>query len=70
MWHLRDKFTDRVDVEDSRNPVVDNKTTYCWGILGGHLMKIFQCDVCHFINVQVRDPMSHNLEDDRLLCAI
>ena len=70
MWHLRDKFTAMVDVEDTRDMVVYNKTTHCWGILGDNLMKMFQCDVSNFRNVQGRDQMSHNLEDDRLLCAI
>ena len=70
VWHPIDKFTAKVDVEDASHMVVDNKTTHSWWISGDHLIKIFQCDVCHFRNVHGRDPMSYRMEDDRLLCAI
>ena len=44
--------------------------THCWGISGDNLMTHFQCEVCHFSNLHVRNTMSHRMADDMLLCAI
>ena len=70
MWHLIEKFPDKGDVDDSIELVVENKTKHIREISVDHLMAHFQCDICHFSNIYVRDPMSHRLEDYRFLCAI
>ena len=64
------KFTAKGDVEDAREMVVENDTAHHWGRLGDHLMTHFQCDIYNFRNLQVRDPMSHRMDDNRFLCAI
>ena len=68
--HSQYKFPDKGYVEDARKMLVFNDMTHHWGSPGNHLMTKFQCDVYHFRNVQVRNPMSHKLEDDILKCAI
>jgi hypothetical protein len=46
-----------------------DKTRYKVARDGDHLMMCFQCDGCHFRNVQGRDPQG-SAEDDLLLLAI
>jgi hypothetical protein len=35
-----------------------------------HLMTPFQCDMCHFRNINKRDPIKHKLEGIHLLRCI
>lgn len=37
---------------------------------GDHLMTPFQCDLCHFRNINKRDPIEHKPEDIRLMRCI
>ena len=37
---------------------------------GYHLLRHFQCDMCHFCNMQGRDPVTRILEDERFLANI
>ena len=37
---------------------------------GDHLITPFQCDVCHFVNIQKREPHKDNYPDDELLMNI
>ena len=57
-------------MEDSNKQAVDNEQMHHWEIPGEHLMTNFQYEVCHFSNVQGRNPMSHKFGDDRLICDI
>ena len=70
MFHLGNKFPAKGDVKYSRYIVVYNKKLHSWGIIGDHLITHLQCNICCFLRVNRRDPMSHILEDDILLWAI
>jgi hypothetical protein len=37
---------------------------------GDHLLTPFQCDLCMFRNLQHRNPIPQNHQDDLLLCCI
>ena len=70
MQHPREKLPSKVEVDDSKEMVVDNENMHHWGRPGNYFLTHFQYEVCHFSNVQVRNLISNRLEDDRLLCAI
>ena len=50
--------------------LVNNDMTHHLGRPGDHLMTHFQCEVCHFSNVQLSNPMINRLENYISLCTI
>ena len=54
-----EKFSDKGKVEDDINLVVYNEMTHLWGRPGDQLVTHFQCDICHFGNVEGGNSMSH-----------
>jgi hypothetical protein len=47
-----------------------DKSCFLIGRMGDHLMCPFQCDTCHFRNIQKRDPLLTKSEDIKLLRCI
>ena len=70
MCHTRDNFPAKGKVEDSRNIIVENKRKHHLVISGNHLITHFQCDVRNFRNMQVRDPVSHIRDGNRMIWSI
>ena len=55
---------------DEDGLVVDSMTEenrFKYGRAGDNFMTMFQCDLCHFRNIQKRDPVSGNAVDNRAL---
>lgn len=70
--HPLDKFY-RYVVEDEdgfdwRPPM--EQTRHCYARDGDHLITPFQCDICMFRNLQMRNPDPLNSKDTLLLCCI
>lgn len=57
------EVTDEID-----DPKEENK--FRFGRNGDHLMCPFQCDLCHFRNIQKRNPVAESSKDVQLLVAI
>ena len=55
---------------DDRNMVDDDPNQFQEGRDGDHMMIQFQCDTCHFVNVQKRLPFCESYVDDLLLMCI
>ncbi len=54
--------------EDGDAPLQANNTDrFLTARAGGHLLCPFQCDLCHFCNIQGRDPLATKPTDSRLL---
>ena len=56
------------EIEGIIDPGEDNK--FNEGRNGDHLMCPFQCDLCHFRNIQKREPTSSSRQDKNMLIAI
>ena len=56
------KDEDDVEIDDP-----EEQKRYLWGRNGDHLMCPFQCDECHFVNLNRRMPQAENPHDQRLL---
>ena len=56
------------EVEGIGDPEDENKFKY--GRNGDHLSCPFQCDLCHFRNIQLRDPRIESKQDKNMLIAI
>ena len=56
------------EIEGIIDPGEDNK--FNEGRNGDHLMCPFQCDLCHFRNIQKRDPIATSRQDKNMLIAI
>lgn len=56
-----------VDEEDVEIDDPKEAKRYLVARSGDHLMCSFQCDLCHFINLNARRPNEHNPQDQRLL---
>ena len=56
-----------VDEEDAELDDPKEARRYLWARSGDHLMCPFQCDQCHFVNLNGRLPQAHESQDQRLL---
>ena len=56
------------EAEGIVDPEEDNK--FRQGRNGDHLLCPFQCDLCHFRNIQLRDPQSESRQDRNMMIAI
>ena len=45
----------------------DGLPRYIKGRAGDHLMVPFQCGICHFRNIYLRDPLGFNATDQEML---
>lgn len=59
-----------MDEEGESELRVEDETRFLVARNGDHLVTPFQCDLCHFRNLQKRDPVAGKCEDDRLLVNI
>eukprot|EP00980_Cylindrotheca_fusiformis_P031013 scaffold25703_cov171-Cylindrotheca_fusiformis.AAC.2 len=59
-----------VDEDGLENLAPGDESRFRKGRNGDFLMTPFQCDVCHFRNINEREPVPGALEDDRLLIFI
>ena len=70
MLHPQDKLLYKEEVDYAKDLVVENENMYHWGRPGEHFMTHFQYYVCQFMNKKGKNPMSHRLEYNILLCII
>lgn len=56
------------EVEGIGDP--DDEDKFKYGRNGDHLSCPFQCDLCHFRNIQLRDPRIESKQDKNMLIAI
>ena len=56
------------EMEGIPDPEEDDKFRH--GRNGDHLMCPFQCDLCHFRNIQLRDPSGEGRQDRNMMIAI
>jgi hypothetical protein len=57
-------------VDDERLEEDDDKERFKEGREGDHLLTPFQCDRCHFVNMQHRLPVENRTADDLLLMCV
>jgi hypothetical protein len=70
--HALDRFPHHkpVDEEGFYWKPEEDRFRYARGRDGDFLLTPFQCDLCVFRNLQLRDPAGGSLQDDLLLCCI
>jgi hypothetical protein len=70
--HPLDKFYHYVPTDEAgfdwRPQEEQNRFRYARD--GDHLLTPFQCDLCTFQNLQMRNPLPNSPKDDLLLCCI
>ena len=77
MWHgkcyklrIEDSFPIAELKDDENLDDPREKEKFRFGRNGDHLSCPFQCDICHFRNIQGRDPVLGSIPDRRLLVGI
>ena len=70
--HPRNPFPIKLPLDEEGDLQIDERDLdrFKTGRDGDHLITAFQCDLCHFRNIQGRDPREGNFQDESLLVFI